>query len=86
MVSLSGIVGNAGTEGSDLSSWRLTVEKYLPAAFFLSALFCFFDSDSSQLTSCLRGSRPNDELPFLLYLEHKPTFKMTTHDNLIYCK
>lgn len=82
----SGIVGNAGTGGSDLSSWRLTVEKYLSAAaaFFLSPPFCFlFDSDSSQLTPCLRGSRPKDELPFLLYLQHtqrlKMSFKMLTH-------
>lgn len=78
----SGIVGNVGTGGSDLSSWRLTAEKYLSAAFFLSRPFCFlFDSDSSQLTPCLRGSRPKDELPFLLYLEHtervkKIVFKM----------
>lgn len=63
----SGALGNVGAGGSDLSSWRLTVEKYRSAAaFFLS--FCFLFG-SSQLTTCLRGSRPKDELPFLLYLK-----------------
>lgn len=67
----SGIIGNVGAGGSDLSSWRLTAEKYLSAALFLSPPFCFFfDSDSSQRSPCLRGSRPKDELPFLLYLEN----------------
>ena len=67
----SGVFGNVGRANWDLSSWRLTAEKYLSAAFLLSLPFCFlFDSDSSQLTPCLRRSRPNDELPFLLYLEH----------------
>lgn len=41
-------------------------------------LFLFlFESDSSQLTSCLRGSRPKVEFPFLLYLEHTNCLKNT---------
>lgn len=65
----SGIVGNVGTGGWDDSSCRLTVEKYLSAPFLFPP-FCFL-LESSQLTACLPLSRPNEELPFLLYLEHK---------------
>jgi len=67
----TGAFGNVGVGVSELSSLRLTAEKYLSAAFFLSPPFCFLcDADTSQLTPCLRGSRPKDELPFLLYLKH----------------
>lgn len=68
----SGITGNAGTGGWDDSSCRLTVEKYLSAPL----LFAPFDFllEASQVTSCLPGSKPSEELPFLLYLKHNVFF------------
>lgn len=64
----SGTTGSAGTGGWDVTSCRLTAEKYLSAPF----LFAPFDFllESSQVTSCLPGSKPSEELPFLLYLKH----------------
>lgn len=68
----SGFADNVGRGGSDLKSWRLTVEKYLSAPFLL---FPPFFVKSSQLICCLQASRPNDEWPFLLYLATSPLYK-----------
>lgn len=64
----SRITGNAETGGWDDSNCRVTVEKYLSAPFLL-APFDFL-LESSQVTSCLPGCKPREELPFLLYLKH----------------